>query len=213
MPRVFLMLAALLVPLGAAAAQQRAGAPAAPAPASQPRQRLDIGPQDPSLGPARAPVTIVEFADFECPFCKRLWRTLQRVRETYGDRVRIVWKDFPLTRVHPAAFQAAVAARCAFEQGRFWEYHDRLFEGQRALGVAALKVYAQDAGLNVDRYAACVDSNRYETAVQDSMAAARRLGLTGTPTIFINGLMIKGAKPYEVYAAAIDDELAHAPKH
>jgi len=173
-----------------------------------PRRTVDVGPDDPAEGPATAPVTIVEFADFQCPFCGQLAPTLRRIREQYGDRVRLVWKDFPLTQLHPRASQAAEAARCASDQGRFWEYHDRLFTNQRALETSALKQYAKDVGAETARFAACLDSGKYAEAVRLASNAAATLGLTSTPTTFVNGRMVSGAKPYATFAAVIDDELS-----
>jgi len=172
-----------------------------------PRQPIEISVDDPSLGPADAPVTLVEFADFQCPFCGRLLPTIKQLRQRYGDRLRVVWKDFPLRRIHPQAFHSAEAANCAREQGKFWEYHDRLFSNQQALSDAALKQYARDSGIDAARFDACLDSSKYEARVRDAAAVAARLGFTSTPTTYINGRMISGAKPYEAFRAVIDDEL------
>ena len=173
-----------------------------------PRRTVEVGPEDPADGPATAPVTIVEFADFQCPFCGQLAPTLRRIREQYGDQVRLIWKDFPLAQIHPRASQAAEAARCASDQGRFWEYHDRLFTNQRALETSALKQYAKDVGAETARFATCLDSGKYAEPVRLASSAASRLGLTSTPTTFVNGRMVSGAKPYATFAAVIDDELA-----
>ncbi len=108
-----------------------------------PRANIAVDANDPSLGPASAPVTIVEFSDFQCPFCQRAVPTLKQVRAKYGDKVRIVWKDFPLTQIHAQAFKAAEGSRCAGEQGKFWEFHDHLFANQQALQPEALKKYAE----------------------------------------------------------------------
>jgi len=95
-----------------------------------PRHTIEVAADDPSIGPASAPVTLIEFSDFQCPFCQRVAPTLKQVKQKYGDKVRVVWKDFPLTQIHPQAFKASEAAHCAAEQGKFWEYHDRLFANQ-----------------------------------------------------------------------------------
>ena len=186
-------------------------APAAP-PAEPRRVHIDVGAGDPVLGPSGAPVTLVVFADFECPFCRRLGGTLTRLREKYGDQVRIVWKDYPLTRIHPHAFAAAVAGRCAFEQGRFWEYHHRLFASQVALQTSALQQYAADSALDLRRFAACSASDATSQTVQAAVGVAVQLGLTATPTTFVNGRMVKGAKPYATFASLIDDELQTRPR-
>lgn len=186
----------------------RTAAPAMRVNLDPPRRTVDVGPDDPADGPSTAPVTIVEFADFQCPFCGQLAPTLRRIRERYGDQVRLIWKDFPIAQLHPRASQAAEAARCASDQGRFWEYHDRLFTNQRALDTSALKQYAKDAGAEATKFTACLDSAKYAEAVRLAFNTASRLGLTSTPTTFVNGRMVSGAKPYDVFAAIIDDELA-----
>jgi len=172
-----------------------------------PRQPIELSSDDPFDGPADAPVTLVEFADFQCPFCGRLAPTLKQLRQRYGDRLRIIWKDFPLTRIHPQAFQSAEAANCAREQGKFWEYHDRLFTNQQTLTRAALKQYARDSGIDAAQFNACLDSSKYAPRVRDAAAAAAQLGITSTPTTYINGRMISGARPYEAFTEVIDDEL------
>lgn len=175
-----------------------------------PRSEVAVEPDDPALGPANAPVTIVEFSDFQCPFCQRVEPTLKRVRETYGDRVRIVWKDFPLTSIHPQAFKAAEAARCAGEQGKFWEYHDRLFANQQALQVESLKKYAADMGLDLPKFNSCLDTAKYAERVQAQMGVGAGLGINSTPALFINGRLLSGAQPYETFTAVIDEELQRA---
>jgi len=173
-----------------------------------PRAAVAIETADPSLGNAKAPVTIVEFSDFQCPFCLRASPTLKRLREVYGDKVRIVWKDFPLTQIHPQAFKAAEAGQCAAEQGKFWEYHDKLFGNQQALQPEFLKQYAKDAGMDGTKFDACLDSSKYAERVRGSVAAGAQLGVSSTPTVFVNGRMLEGAQPYEVFASVIDEELA-----
>lgn len=172
-----------------------------------PRRTIAIEPDDPSQGPADAPVTLVEFADFECPFCRDLAPTLSRLRAAYGERIRIVWKHFPLTTIHPQALQSAQAASCAHDQGRFWEYHDTLFANRTRLRAAALKQYARAVGLDAARFDACLDSAKFASRVEDALRAAARLGLSSTPSVFINGRIVTGAKPYEVYASIVDEEL------
>jgi protein-disulfide isomerase len=173
-----------------------------------PRFELAVAATDPSLGPASAPVTLIEFSDFECPFCQRVAPTLKKVRDTYGDKVRIVWKDYPLTEIHPNAFKAGEAGHCAAEQGKFWEFHDRLFGNQQALMVDALKGHASTLNLDTAKFNACLDSSKYAERVRDGMAQGTRLGVNSTPTIYINGRLVSGAQPYEVIAGIIDEELS-----
>ncbi|MEQ1575055.1 MAG: thioredoxin domain-containing protein [Vicinamibacterales bacterium] len=177
-----------------------------------PRQQIDLSPDDPSQGRADAPVTVVEFSDFQCPFCQRVVPTLKQVREKYGDRVRIVWKDFPLVQIHPQAFKSAEAGNCAQEQGKFWEYHDRLFANQQALETTALKQYAADVGLDAAKFNACLDSSKYEERVRDALGVGGRLGVGATPTTYVNGRLVSGAQPYEAFAAVIDDELERSTR-
>lgn len=173
---------------------------------AEPRRAIEVHPDDPSLGPADAPVTVVQFADFECPFCRRMSETLRQLRQRYGTRLRIVWKDYPLTRIHPRAVQAAQAARCANEQGRFWDYHDRVFV-MGTLDLPTLKQAAVDVALDVPRFVACVDSAKYAALVERGLNQAVSLGLTSTPTTFVNGRMITGAQPYDVFARLVEQEL------
>jgi protein-disulfide isomerase len=175
-----------------------------------PRQEVEVEDTDPSLGSASAPVTVIEFSDFQCPFCLRVAPTLKRLRETYGDRVRLVWKDFPLTQIHPQAFKAGEAAHCAGDQGKYWEYHDRLFANQQALQPADLKRYAADLGLDSPKFDACLDTAKYGERVRNGVAEGTRLGVNSTPTVYINGRMLSGAQPYETFVAVIEEELSRA---
>ena len=193
-------------------AELRKGGPAVSLLFDAPRQPVAVAADDAALGPANAPVTLVEFSDFQCPFCQRISPTLKRIRETYGDKVRIVWKDFPLTSIHPEAFKAAEAGHCAREQGKFWEYHDRLFANQQALQPDALKAHAVALGLDAAAFNACLDSAKHSDRVQEQIGVGARLGINSTPAAFINGRQVTGAQPYEVFAAIIDEELARAAR-
>lgn len=177
-----------------------------------PRYDLEIALDDPVLGNPNAPVTLVEFSDFQCPFCARVRPTLKRLHEAYGDRVRIVWKDFPLTSIHPQAFKAAEAGQCAREQGKFWEYHDRLFDNQQALEPEFLKRYAADTGLDAAKFSACLETAKYAARVQAQMGVGNSLGVSSTPSVFINGRLLNGAQPYEAFSAIIDEELERAKR-
>jgi protein-disulfide isomerase len=186
----------------------RKGGPSVRVMLDSPRFEIALSDKDPSLGNAKAPVTLVEFSDFQCPFCLRVAPTMRQIRATYGDKVRIVWKDFPLTQIHPQAFKAGEAGQCAAEQGKFWEFHDRVFENQQAMQVDDLKRYAAGVGVDAERFNACLDTSKHAEIVRDGVAQGTRLGVNSTPTVFINGRRVSGAQPYEVFAAIIDEELS-----
>jgi protein-disulfide isomerase len=173
-----------------------------------PRREIQVAETDPVAGPAGAPVTIVEFSDFQCPFCQSVAPTLKQVREKYGDKVRVVWKDFPLTQIHPQAFKAAEAAHCAADQGKFWEYHDRLFGNQQALQPESLKSHAASLGLDAAAFDSCLDSSKHGPRVSEGVAQGSRLGVNSTPTVYINGRMLSGAQPLETFTTIIDEELS-----
>ncbi|HUE86990.1 MAG TPA: thioredoxin domain-containing protein [Vicinamibacterales bacterium] len=170
--------------------------------------RLDVRslPADPAHGPADAPVTIVEFSDFECRFCKQAVPTLAKIRATFGDRVRIVYRDAPLPN-HPAAYGAAEAAQCAHEQGKFWPYHDLLFANSPAFDAPRLKEYARTAGLDAARFDACLDGGIFRPAVEEDIADAQRYGVSSTPTFFVNGRIVMGAVAYETLEQIVREEL------
>lgn len=158
-------------------------------------------------GPADAPVTIVEFSDFECPFCASVLPALERAGREYAGKVRIVYRHFPLTEIHPHAQKAAEAALCAGDQGAFWELHDLMFAEQGALSVADLKDKAGRIGLDRAAFDACLDSDRHYATVRVDVRAAAAAGVSGTPALFVNGRPLAGAAPFDTIAAAIDDEL------
>jgi protein-disulfide isomerase len=166
---------------------------------------------DPSIGPADAPVTIIEFSDFQCPYCARFNAdTLPQILSDYGDRVRFVYRDFPLTSLHVNALKAAEASECANEQGAYWKYHDLLFQNQSALDDASLKNYAASLGLDTATFNQCLDSDKYMSEIQKDYQDGVAAGVQGTPAFFINGMPLSGAQPYSAFKTAIDAALAEA---
>jgi protein-disulfide isomerase len=163
-------------------------------------------------GPKDAPVTIIEFSDFQCPFCSRVVGTLKEVVRRYPRQVRLAYRDFPIAGLHPKAQKAAEAARCAGEQGKFWEYHDRLFESQAQATIADFKRFAEQLKLDGNSFAACLDSGKHAATVQSDVQEGTDLGITGTPTFFINGRLVVGALPLEAFQRIIDRELRHSSK-
>lgn len=171
--------------------------------------RADVQPRGPSLGRQDAPITIVEFADFECPFCSRAVATVHRLREQYGDQIHLVFRDYPLPS-HHGATHAAEGVHCAEEQGKFWEMSDRLFaRNGSAVTDADLTRTASDVGVDAAKFNECLASGRHRLDWEASQAEGVRVGVTSTPTFYINGRMVIGAAPYEAFAAIINDELAH----
>ncbi len=163
----------------------------------------------PAMGKQGAPVTLIEFSDFQCPFCTRFAPTLKQVNQKYGDKVHIVYRQYPILSLHPNAFKASEASLCANDQGKFWELHDWMFANQARLGVADLKQKAGELGMDRKKFDTCLDTGRYVEQVQKDMADGVKVGITGTPAVFINGVELKGgAVPFETVAAAIDQELA-----
>jgi protein-disulfide isomerase len=160
-----------------------------------------------AMGSPKAPVTIVEFSDFQCPFCRNVVPTLKQLLAKYPDRVRVVFRDFPIPSLHPDAPLAHEAARCAGEQGQFWPYHDLLFE-RTNVNATALKQYAADIKLDEKKFAECLDSGRARAAVSADMEEGTRLGVSGTPTFFINGTPLVGNVPLADFQRAVDRELA-----
>ena len=170
-------------------------------------------PTAPSLGPANAPVTLVEFSDFQCPFCGAFHPTLKRLHEAYGDKLRIVYRQYPIASLHPNAVKAAEASLCAHDQGKFWEAHDVMFQEQKGLAVRDLKAIAGRLGMDQKKFDTCLDTGRYTEKVQDDLAQGGRAGVNGTPALFVNGVVIEGgAVPYETMVRAIDTELARVSK-
>ena len=172
-----------------------------------PRYTVATTAADPVRGVASAPVTIIEFSDYQCPFCARVNPALEQVRKTYGDKVKIVFKDFPLPN-HPQAPKAAEAAHCAGEQGTYWELHDHMFANQRALNVPELKQYAATLGLDAAKFNQCLDSGKHAGLVAAGTAQGERMGVNSTPTLYINGRPLIGAQPFEAFKQIIDEELS-----
>ena len=170
-----------------------------------PRQK--IAADGPTQGPASAPVEIVEFSDFQCPYRLRAHPTVKQVLSTYGDRVRFVYRNYPLPS-HPNARPAAEAAQCAAEQGQFWPYYDRLFADQTKLSDDDLKKSAAALGMDAGKFNACFDSHKYKARVDADIQAANDAGVDGTPAFFVNGRMLSGAQPFDEFKRVIDEELA-----
>jgi len=181
----------------------------AAAPTQQNVRRYDVPVDDDYiLGPEDAPITLVEFSDYECPFCRRwheeVWPQLQ---EAFPGQIRLVYRDFPLSNIHFNANSAAEAANCAGEQGQYYEFHARLF-GSDELGSAVFEQYATDLKLDMTKFKDCMATNRTRDEVQADFEFASNLGISSTPTFFINGLAIVGAQPFEVFQQVIEKELA-----
>ncbi len=157
-------------------------------------------------GPADAPVTIVEFSDFQCPFCRKVQPVLSELREEYQDRVRWVFKDLPLTDIHPEAVRAAQAARCAGEQDKFWEYRAKLFE-QDLFTDATYTEVAEATEVDPEPLMECLNSGKYQRPVATEALEARNLGIEGTPAILVNGILLTGARAIENYRNIIEQEL------
>ncbi len=169
--------------------------------------RVTVEAKGPAKGASEAKVTIVEFSDFQCPFCSKAEPSVDEVMKNYSDKVKVVFRHFPLD-FHDKAFKAAEAAACAEEQGKFWEFHKALFANQGALAVDDLKVHAKTLNLDAAKFSECLDSGKMKTKVDGDMAAGRAVGVNGTPAFFINGIAISGAQPYEKFKEIIDAELA-----
>tara|TARA_Y100000310_G_scaffold345864_1_gene471812 strand:+ start:7374 stop:8120 length:747 start_codon:yes stop_codon:yes gene_type:complete len=186
-------------------------APQEPTPPSAPTIDMEALLDDDEFeGNADAPITIVEFSDFECPFCGRFYTdTLGQLREKYVEtgKVKIIFRDFPLS-FHPEATPAAEASECAADQGKFWEFHDLIFENQTTMSAASYKQWAADLGLDTEQFNSCVDDGTHAAEVRADFAAGQAAGVSGTPTFFINGQKVVGAQPFSVFEQIIEAELA-----
>lgn len=171
---------------------------------SQPRRQVEA--KGPSRGPDDAKVTIITFSDFECPFCGRAKDTVDQVMQAYAGKVRLVFRQFPLS-FHPHAAKSAEASLCANEQGKFWEYHDELFKNQKSLEVPQLKEHAKSVGLEAAKFDSCLDGNKFADQVKEDLEAGKTAGVSGTPAFFVNGIFISGAQPFDAFKRIIDEEI------
>ncbi len=171
-----------------------------------PRAEVSVD-DDPSLGPATARVTIVEFGEYQCPYCGKAYETVKQVLADYPNDVRLVYRDFPLD-FHQRAVPAAVAANCAGDQGKYWEFHDLLMGNQRALELENLNAHAAAVGLDMDKFGACLEEpGAHVEEVLNDLEDGKKLGVTGTPAFFINGIFLNGAVPYSQFKEIIEREL------
>jgi protein-disulfide isomerase len=171
------------------------------------RMKVDTG-GSPSSGPADARVTMIEFSDFQCPYCANLSKTLRQVLNSLGKDVRLVYRQFPLSQIHPFAEQAAEASLCAADQGHFWEMHDLMFQDQGKLADADLKADASRLNLDLTAFDECLSSRRHAEKIKADMREGASLGVAGTPALFINGRMMSGAQSYEDLTRVINEEIA-----
>jgi protein-disulfide isomerase len=170
--------------------------------------RANVEATGPSRGPADAIVTMVEFSDYQCPFCKRAEPVVNQLMQKYPTQLRLVYRNMPLDALHPRARAAAIAAVCADAQGKFWEYHDKLFGNQQALADSDLEKYAADVGIDAGQFKTCRADPATEARVNNDAEAARAAGLNGTPAFFVNGILVSGARPLEDFTRWIDKEIA-----
>jgi protein-disulfide isomerase len=175
-----------------------------------PRVSVPVPDTAPRFGSASAPVQIIEFSDFECPYCSRAANTVTEIEKKYGDKVSVVYRYFPL-EFHPHAQKAAEAAACANDQGKFWPYHDKLFANQKALEPASLEQYASELGLDTAAFKTCLESGKNAPLVAADLEAGKSAGVQGTPGFFVNGRFLGGALPIDQFSAIIDDELSRKP--
>jgi protein-disulfide isomerase len=174
--------------------------------------RAKVEAAGPTRGNDSAPVTIVEFSDFECPFCSRANATMKKIEQKYGDNVKFVFVDYPLP-IHRTAPRAAAASRCAADQGKFWELHDRFFSRNGGpVQDADIRKYATEAGVDLAQFNTCLDSGKYADTWKEGQAAGTKVGVQSTPTFFVNGRMVVGAAPLESFTSVIDEELARSKK-
>lgn len=171
------------------------------------RYNIQLG-NDPYRGSADPKIIIVVFSDYECPFCKKAELTIRDVMVNYNDSALLVFKDFPLTMLHPDALNAALATECAKEQGKYWDYHDYIFDNNDRLGIDYLKEYAKFFSLDSEKFDACLDSQKYLYEIELDKKAGMAVGVSGTPVTFINGRRIVGAQPESEFVKIIEEEIA-----
>lgn len=176
------------------------------------RTRTQVAATGPARGPENAPVTLIEFSDYQCPFCRRAEPTVRQVLQQYEGKIRFVFRHFPLDRIHPQARGASEAAACAAEQGKFWEYHDALFAPDAQLDRPGLETAAAKTGLDAAAFKACVDERKTKALVETDVREGEAAGVSGTPAFFINGIPLRGALPLEEFKKVIDEELAAKAK-
>jgi protein-disulfide isomerase/DNA-binding protein Fis len=172
--------------------------------------RVEVAADGPSKGPEDAAVTIIEFSDFQCPFCSRALPVIEELMKRYPNDVRLVYRHLPLDRIHPQARPAAEASLCAGDQDQFWAYHDLLFADPKALGDEDLKRYAEELGLDVAAWDLCLSEGKFAEQVEADVTAGHAAGITGTPAFIVNGVMLSGAKPVEEFVPLIEAELERA---
>jgi len=192
-----------------AAAGQAAAPSAPPAPPPAQVQKIDLRPDDPMKGPRDAPVTVVVFSDFQCPFCSRVEPSLAQLQKAYPNDVRVVWKNLPLA-MHPQAMPAALAAEAAHQQGKFWEMHEVLFQNQSQLSPENYDVWAKQIGLDVAKFKKAVGAEATRARVEEDAKLGARVAQQGTPTLYVNCRQVVGAQPYDVFKKLVDEQLVRA---
>jgi protein-disulfide isomerase len=173
-----------------------------------PKVEIEEG-ENPSIGPKDAPVHIVEFTDYQCPFCGKSRPTVNQILSDYKGKVRYVLRDFPLS-FHKDSLKAHEAARCAGEQNKYWDMNKKLFENQRSLKIEDIKKYAEDLKLKMDKFNQCLDSDKYADVIKQNQEYGEKVGVSGTPAFFINGRMVSGARPFSSFQEIIEDELKNS---
>ncbi len=177
-----------------------------PTPAPEPNQpaNIKVSDSDHIRGNKNAPITIIEFSDLQCPFCSRFHDTMKQVTAAYPNDVRWIYKHFPLSSIHPYAQKAALASECASEQGKFWEYIDKIFANQSSLNTDYLATAAEEVGLNTSQFNSCLSSGKYASKVSSDYSSGQQNRVSGTPASFINGELVSGALPFETIKQKIE---------